>query len=37
MLDFRDAPYRYFPPRRNRLIARVLLLYNRWNEPFGEA
>ncbi len=29
MLDFADQPYRFFPPRPNRLIAALLRVYNR--------
>lgn len=29
MLDFSDKPYRYFPPRRNPLVAWFMGIYNR--------
>ena len=29
MLDFSDKPYRYFPPRRNPLVAWIMGIYNR--------
>lgn len=29
MLDFSDKPYRYFPPRRNALVAWIMGVYNR--------
>ena len=29
MLDFADQPYRWFPPRRNALIAALVALFNR--------
>lgn len=35
MLDFADLPYRYFPPRRNALIAWALTCYNRWGRLPG--
>ena len=30
MLDFADLPYRYFPPRRRRLLAWLLMRFNGW-------
>ena len=31
MLDFSDLPYRFFPPKRNALVAWLIGLNNRWH------
>jgi 1-acyl-sn-glycerol-3-phosphate acyltransferase len=31
MLDFSDLPYRFFPPKRNGLVAWLIGLNNRWH------